>query len=510
MNEDLELLARAFESDDAPSQDDWDRVFEQVGRAAATEHTYRSSTEKIVRLPRRRAAMAVIVVSAAAALIAAAAIVLPHKSPSGSPAVISDWSLASSIQSASFQSTTGASDPYAITCPSPTTCYTVVSTLVALPGTSGGTGNQGDEFPLPTTIEVSKDGGSSWQPLTLPAGIWLDTAITCPSVSTCMIGAESPIVGAGQPDGDVHQLFLESTDGGAQWSEQIVPIPPLPGPFENLVTQNGDIGSWNQLQCFSASTCFAFGTVPSGVEAEPVDSGNPVVRTEFMRTDDGGSSWTTYDFPWIATPSGAPAWSNAEQGSFTCASQSFCVGLVQVFSAPSDGAQVISTLEWVSRDRGETWTHSWEPYPIADDGGLTCTSGFDCAAVGADSDIGATSAGTNVIETVDGGATWKLAQIPMGRETQLSSVSCPTTVNCWAAGSKTLQGYTSAVILQSSDGGMTWVTDTVPTDVDWVGVIDCPSSESCYAVAASTDSNTITNEQILVNQPIDGTPPQPQ
>jgi hypothetical protein len=60
-------------------------------------------------------------------------------------------------------------------------------------------------YPLTTGAFVSQDAGSTWTQISLPAGLSLNTRLTCPGATTCMAGAQ-----AGQPNGwdNVRQQFL--------------------------------------------------------------------------------------------------------------------------------------------------------------------------------------------------------------------------------------------------------------------------------------------------------------
>ncbi len=102
-----------------------------------------------------------------------------------------------------------------ISCMSATTCY-------ANPGGPGLT--------LETTGNLT-----SWAPLALPAAVEGTGAITCTSVSDCLLSANEG--GA--------TVMLATTDGGSTWTDQPIPA---------------GIGSLDDIACPSPSACYAVGS----------------------------------------------------------------------------------------------------------------------------------------------------------------------------------------------------------------------------------------------------------
>ena len=77
------------------------------------------------------------------------------------------------------------------------------------------------------------------------------------------------------------------------------------------------------------------------------------------------------------------------------------------------------------------------------------------------------------MSTVTGGSSWT-QQTPPGGTSQLNSVSCPNTSQCFAVGVDS--------VLASSNAGHTWSTVPSPSDVSGLNGISCPTTSDCTAV----------------------------
>ncbi|MGH9078060.1 MAG: WD40/YVTN/BNR-like repeat-containing protein [Acidimicrobiales bacterium] len=129
-------------------------------------------------------------------------------------------------------------------------------------------------------------------------------------------------------------------------------------------------------------------------------------------------------------------------------------------------------------DGGATWTA--EPAPAGIDlAGVSCPAVADCTAVGA------TATGPAIVSTTDGGAVWA-PQAPPAGTYALGSVSCPSVTTCTAVGESVAGGQgvvaLSGVVVATTDGGATWVAQTLPSDTLGVGSVSCSSSADCTAV----------------------------
>ncbi len=107
---------------------------------------------------------------------------------------------------------------------------------------------------------------------------------------------------------------------------------------------------------------------------------------------------------------------------------------------------------------------------------VSCPSPSVCTAVG--STAGGGSPGV-IVNSTDGGATWTTQSLPTGVGS-LNSVSCASTSVCEALGFT----YTSsgAFAVGTTNGGATWQRQTVPSALGIVGQVSCPTTSECITV----------------------------
>ena len=88
----------------------------------------------------------------------------------------------------------------------------------------------------------------------------------------------------------------------------------------------------------------------------------------------------------------------------------------------------------------------------------------------------------------------------------LSAVACPTDVRCWAVGSTTAVDRTpaTAAVVASSDGGHTWKVETIPATVGFLTDIACSSARTC-TVVGQTGGAGAASGVILTTQDAGGT-----
>jgi IPT/TIG domain len=286
---------------------------------------------------------------------------------------------------------------------------------------------------------VTTDGGTSWTAYTtLPAADFgAVLGASCVTTSICWIAGSGP---NDQPE------VADTTDGGQTWTLQ-TPASWADAPY-----------SWwaNSIDCVTATTCWVAGETANGTQ-------NPVVA----ETTDG-VDWTTFtNLPAISQydPNGTYL-----LNAISCISALDCVAGGGLDDA--DGlAQVIFTT-----DGGATWTLSTDPTltGVQEIFSLSCLPGGNglpyCTAAADAVEAG----GPVVITAADGGATWS------GMETYddtgwMSSVSCPDTAHCWAAGAGTTVG-----LVGTADGGTTW-SDVMSDTSNEYGTVSCASVTFCAA-----------------------------
>ena len=105
--------------------------------------------------------------------------------------------------------------------------------------------------------------------------------------------------------------------------------------------------------------------------------------------------------------------------------------------------------------------------------GVSCPTTSDCWAVGGTDGYGPAT----VFATSDGGISWTPQSVPSDIGV-LDGISCPTTSNCWAVG----DGDTSLpTVIATTNGGGTWVEQSLPSNFYIVRALDCPTTSDCFA-----------------------------
>ena len=173
--------------------------------------------------------------------------------------------------------------------------------------------------------------------------------------------------------------------------------PPTEIPGQRLTGLRSTLST--SLSCSASTTCVAVGVASGG----------------------GATSLTTTDFstwqPTASIPSGSQLSSIVLPESRRPASPSARTSV----RPPTSSAPRTTGRHGHSRARRAN---------AVDLTGISCSDSEDCVAVGNTGNLGA---GSTIMGTTTGGLSWT-AQTPPPGTSQLSSVSCPTTVDCFAVG----------------------------------------------------------------------------
>ena len=172
------------------------------------------------------------------------------------------WKLAGDVTQVTWKldTSSGSQRGFALTCPDATTCYLEDLQVDASSG------------PAPTLVEVTHDGGTTWQRSSLPGDIMPTTGIDCVDADTCFAGGQDP---------SGNNEIVTTDDGGQSWT--VLPMSlQFPSPFQ-----------FADISCVTTTSCVAVGT--SGGFADGPSSA--------VITTNGGRSWTTSDFPTAFVPS---------------------------------------------------------------------------------------------------------------------------------------------------------------------------------------------------------------
>jgi hypothetical protein len=296
--------------------------------------------------------------------------------------------------------------------------------------------------------------------------------------SGCASATDCYAVGWGSTTGSLLSTLIEHWDGSA-WA-------PVPSPDP---TGAGDsFPQLNAVTCVSSTDCTTVGT-----DFTFSNTSNTVVEQW------DGTTWSV-----VTSPDVAGANNNTLTG-ISCLSASFCMAVGSAVTTSPD----VETL--VEQWNGSSWTIDSSP----DVSGalqtlltsVSCLSTSNCTAVGYSLSSSST---VPVVETWNGTA-WALGSpaTPEGSaDNELSGVSCPATNDCVAVGRTYATNSSPAAALAEQWDGASWTVDTTPnpTDVlgDFLSSVSCPTSSTCEAAGEAYLDNSGDSET-LVEQLAGGT-----
>jgi photosystem II stability/assembly factor-like uncharacterized protein len=343
-----------------------------------------------------------------------------------------------------------------------TTCF--LSTYYGVGGASGVTG----------ATYVSHDAGHTWSPTHLPAGVATATPVSCVSATWCSAGGGLLDPKSGDPLAKKElrdPVLLTTTDAGATWHMHKVPIPPaveyIPAYQQFPAETTYWPGVLDAVDCTSADVCDVVGHV---LDATSSAAFTPD-RLVFLRTTDGGRTWTRHVLPERSSESGFEVDSGqfGTAAALACPSATQCVVLGGL-SLLDPATGVVDA--WRTTDGGRSWSESLVPGAHRFSPGLACPDTRVC--------WGGPTDGA-VLRSGDGGVSWALVPapagpnvdgLPGGRDWQ--SISCTSDTSCVLGG----EG-----MVATTDGGSTWSTVPLPSEVGAVPSVSCELAGFCVALA---------------------------
>ncbi len=135
--------------------------------------------------------------------------------------------------------------------------------------------------------------------------------------------------------------------------------------------------------------------------------------------------------------------------------------------------------------------------PISELSSIVCTSQDTCVAVGnwvkgvaKVPQVGAVAQTIFPIAatTSDGGAHWATFSLPTRMET-LPALSCPSAKSCVAVGGTFVGNDVLGRVVRTSDGGEVWVRSVIPRGVGNLKDVSCPKKTYCVAVGETPDGS---------------------
>ncbi len=474
--DELEMLKDLFEGVEVQSDQLRDRVLSEMATTIEEERAvvpyggpHPSVVLEKLRARRRRpliiAALVVPVVMALTAYLVVASVQTQSahqregSAPNGASSRAPKWQLVAALEGSQFQLATGApngpqSGPNGIAgvhCVSESLCF--LETGYGLDFNQGG------------YVYVSKDGGHSWAPVTLPADTAATTAVSCPVPTWCAVGAGrlDPATGdplAKKPSRDPE--LLVSTDEGTTWSVGPVPLPvevsEIPAYQQFPAETTYWLGAIDGVHCLSPRTCFAIGQSMVNISSPPGGADELV----FLRTTDGGATWTSVHLPERTDElSGQVGMSAGDNVSMACPSTSDCTAVAKwTYLGLNDWVDA-----WATTDGGNTWTEAQIPGVGVLSAPISCPDIDSCWLM--------TAGRSGGLLKSTRGSTWTVVAAPAA-----GSVSCSTSLVCWVAGNG---------VYVTHDGGSNWqavpIAQTNGSSVGAIEQIACDSQQLCAAVA---------------------------
>jgi photosystem II stability/assembly factor-like uncharacterized protein len=303
-------------------------------------------------------------------------------------------------------------------------------------------------------LQMSRDGGASWQPVSLPGRDVLSSGDYLLAAPTFL--GSTVVVGVASVD---KVVFYASTDSGQSWQASVpvasdlgYAVPAIVDATHWLVPSaltiwvTDDAGaSWHEqatagLPGLGPIASLSFADAEHGVAR--VSLGNSPAPDGLFVTDDGGRSWRPAALT-EATSTPSPA----ATGSLDASALAVWSGGQDGLVGGTDGAGGRVDM---TTDAGRTWTTVWRPdAPVVQ---LTALGTVDAVAV----TCASADADCTLWRSADGGATWKT----VGTTPAALSFSDPR--HGWRLvpmapppGTPT-GGPGAAAIERTSDGGQTW------------------------------------------------------
>jgi hypothetical protein len=349
--------------------------------------------------------------------------------------------------------------PNTLSCPSAVLCYLTAAKPVPVP--------QSPQFDV---LEVSRDGGQSWTTLGLPSTMSISTPLQCPESGTiCLAG--------GYDAGRV--VLFRTADGGHTWTAY-----PVPGAVQYA----------DQVSCTSARVCVGIFTTPM-----------TAAGSEVLVTSDGGRTWGPGPaLPRGQHPDYLTCQRGTcvllDQLDLTDNAQSVN-GNGPLTVAPGSWAAWVSHDGGIHWQRGRHPASAWEMpgnNGLPESGAIACSDARHCWAVASTSAsaLGATA----VLASTDGGNSWTVQPLPADVAGRFlpESVSCPTARQCWIGGmlgTRThgqLSQLTSRAVLETGNGGASWRLSPIPAAMAGrpdgtsnLALFACPAAGRCIALPAS-------------------------
>jgi photosystem II stability/assembly factor-like uncharacterized protein len=353
------------------------------------------------------------------------------------------WTLMDDNVSGTWQQNDQGPPPGYLTCPDASTCFDM----------SGSYASDSASAATSESVYSSNDFGSTWTVYPMPSGFVSTTPLVCPDDTNCAAGGTY----------DSQAVLVTTSDGGDTFT-----VDPLPS----------GVGTIYSLACPSPSSCRALVATRVNANSVPIDA-------TLLSTNDDGLHFI--DQPIVTGDS-------MEQ--IACSTSGSCTAI---------GSSDAGTDEWtsgvaaVTNDGGRSWSAGAFPAGFGIDFSpqISCADALHCSVLGtiemnvANSPVcGPAASSAPAVLPVQSPAVREIANLEYGYAVAVLKGNLGDAVSCMAGGNGEM---IISDIASTSDGGLTWNPEQLPSDVPQpqLNDISCPSVNECWVSGSDAIPQTI-------------------
>ena len=336
-------------------------------------------------------------------------------------------------------------------------CTTGTSTCEAV-----GSGSAGGVALKTTTA------GTKWATQNTPGGPNSLDTVACVDYAICIAGGDysgySSEVG----------VVLDSTNATSV------------SPSWNAVIFPGGSTSFADVACATSADCEAVGVQNEYLPDGEFSGSSPVLFSTNSATATN-PDWVSQDLP-----------VGVELSGVACASSTDCLAV----GASSGGPMVLGTTNASSGTKA-VWKAQSLPNGLSALYAVACATTQDCEAVGAQSNGFGVVIGTTNADAQNSGAVWRTQYTPTSTVSSLVSVACPLPSRCEAVGKAYINGSLTVAIVGTTDATRstaTWTAQTVPAGASGYSLygISCATVTICETVGDSGEPAPGGNSSPLI------------
>jgi photosystem II stability/assembly factor-like uncharacterized protein len=332
---------------------------------------------------------------------------------------------------------------------------------------------------------VTDDAGVSWRDATPPGltAAWPSIEFVDPEHAWLL---QALSVDANAPNAPIPSALWRTSDGGRHWQREALPtqaifeaaisfvgpdkgylvlVPDAGADYRRTLVYSTTDGAGTWAEVGRISGDLQFDTPPDHPLAAVIGDDALLVSGRALQTHDGGRTWSPIDLP---RPAEIPASSEVDVRQLVVAGGDLLVSAQYIWKTGASYTYAPG-YEFVSHDRGRTWTLAWTGNHGLSD--RTKIVAIDEATMYQFSDYAATipdSYDKKFSVTQDAGRTWTSVSASLPTDTHFDIESFGDALNGWAVVSPDAHcpagmgcpyaGGLPGQLVATRDGGSTWTT----------------------------------------------------